>query len=263
MYATDGSSGSQDYPEDEYAQDTWISEFIYGTDHELYCEVPEDFIEDDFNLTGLSALVPNYREALELILDLEPEIPEGEMFGGMETVEASSELLYGLIHARYLTTRPGLETMAQKYEYGDFGTCPRYLCKQTGLLPIGRHDIPGIESVRFYCPCCNDIYDPQSPSLLNVDGAFFGTSYAGLLLKTFPTIERDCQDRRKRSSAFELSIYGFKISENSRSGPRMKWLRKFPDSDEEMKEADSIELIELDSKDEEGNMDIDVPRVMA
>ena len=29
-------------------------------------------MEDDFNLTGLNALVPFYKEALEMILDVEP-----------------------------------------------------------------------------------------------------------------------------------------------------------------------------------------------
>lgn len=37
-----------------------------------FAEVSEDFIEDDFNLTGLSQLVPFYKEALEMILDVEP-----------------------------------------------------------------------------------------------------------------------------------------------------------------------------------------------
>ena len=37
-----------------------------------FAEVTEDFIEDDFNLTGLSQLVPFYKEALEMVLDVEP-----------------------------------------------------------------------------------------------------------------------------------------------------------------------------------------------
>lgn len=38
----------------------------------VFAEVTEDFIEDDFNLTGLSQLVPFYKEALEMVLDVEP-----------------------------------------------------------------------------------------------------------------------------------------------------------------------------------------------
>jgi casein kinase II subunit beta len=51
---------------------TWISWFCSLPGHEYFAEVSEDFIEDDFNLTGLNALVPFYKEALEMILDVEP-----------------------------------------------------------------------------------------------------------------------------------------------------------------------------------------------
>lgn len=45
----------------------------FKADRHLWCDkVSEDFIEDDFNLTGLAALVPFYKEALEMILDVEP-----------------------------------------------------------------------------------------------------------------------------------------------------------------------------------------------
>ena len=31
----------------------------------------EDFIEDDFNLTGLNTMVPFWKEAMEMVLDIE------------------------------------------------------------------------------------------------------------------------------------------------------------------------------------------------
>jgi casein kinase II subunit beta len=39
--------------------------------HEYFCEVAEDFIEDDFNLTGLNGMVPFWKEAMEMVLDVE------------------------------------------------------------------------------------------------------------------------------------------------------------------------------------------------
>ena len=39
--------------------------------NELFCEVDEDYIQDDFNLSGLSSSVPYYDYALDTILDID------------------------------------------------------------------------------------------------------------------------------------------------------------------------------------------------
>jgi hypothetical protein len=53
---------------------TWISWFCSLPGHEYFCEVSEDFIEDDFNLTGLNTMVPFWKEAMEMVLDVEPGV---------------------------------------------------------------------------------------------------------------------------------------------------------------------------------------------
>lgn len=46
--------------------ESWIASFCSLLGHEYFAEVSEEFIEDDFNLTGLQSQVNMYKEALEV-----------------------------------------------------------------------------------------------------------------------------------------------------------------------------------------------------
>ncbi|CAI2167126.1 7690_t:CDS:2 [Funneliformis geosporum] len=147
---------------------TWISWFCSLSGHEYFAEVAEDFIEDDFNLTGLNSTVPFYKEALEMILDVEPE-EESLKVPDVSLVENSAEVLYGMIHQRYILTRQGLQQMVDKYESNHFGHCPRVYCLSTAVVPCGQSDVPGLETVKLFCPNCLDIYTPPSSRYQNID----------------------------------------------------------------------------------------------
>ncbi|CAI5756809.1 unnamed protein product [Candida verbasci] len=253
----------------------WISQFTELFGHDYFVQVSQEFIEDDFNLTGLSSQVPYYREALYTILDYQVETAEDKNGNNnTNTTESSkktelpnkallahsAELLYGLIHARYIVSKQGLTAMASKFERNDFGSCPRYFCDGMHLIPVGSTDIPGQETVRLYCPCCNDIYIPSSSRYLNIDGAFFGTTFPGLLVKMFPEIENHCKIRINKFSSndFGLKLFGFKINELSATGPRMKWLRMHPKTELEKLEYEKCEYdIPKIINEEEEEQDID------
>ncbi|KAI7738619.1 hypothetical protein M8C21_011480 [Ambrosia artemisiifolia] len=90
---------------------SWISWFCNLRGNEFFCEVDENYIQDDFNLCGLSSQVPYYDYALDLILDVESS--HGDMFSEEqnEIIESAAEMLYGLIHVRYILTTKGLAAM--------------------------------------------------------------------------------------------------------------------------------------------------------
>lgn len=213
----------------------------------------------------------------------------------MSIVESSAELLYGLIHQRYIITRQGLQQMVAKYEAAHFGSCPRVYCNQTKVLPSGRSDLPGVDGVKLFCPNCLDTYTPPSSRFNGVDGAFFGTTFPHLLFQQHPELvpvlstqqptttapnsinsstnspsmkspspspharaaSSDTRalgpaDAADPSSATEVwttpttsaakvyipRIYGFKVSERARSGPRMQWLRLRPQDQTELDRVD-------------------------
>jgi len=271
--------------------ESWISTYCSLLGHEYLAEVSEDFIEDDFNLTGLSSGIPMYKEALEMILDIEPEEESDEDQEDEEEdddddpeklayrraarkgqrgqpdimkIETSAELLYGLIHQRYITSRAGMGQMHEKYELGHFGVCPRILCQGCKVLPVGCSDSPGEDTVKLFCPSCFDIYNPPNSRFHNVDGAYFGTTFGSLFFMTFPELQitSSAADLNSSSPArsapppefngtsianfapglgrgkiYEPKIYGFKVSERAKTGPRMKWLRMKPEDVRDLDEC--------------------------
>jgi len=182
---------------------SWISWFCSLRGNEFLCEVDEDYICDKFNLTGLSELTTNYRFALDVILDSDTEEVPDHM---KPTVQNATEMLYGLIHARYILTNKGIDQMINKYQQGDFGVCPRYLCKEQHLLPIGLSDMPEQNTVKIYCPCCGELYNPRLNRHFHLDGAYFGTTFPHMLFAVHPEL-RPAPSTEK----YIPKIYGYQV----------------------------------------------------
>ena len=90
--------------------ESWISWFVNLRGHDFFCEVDEDYIQDDFNLTGLSGMVPYYDYALDLMLDVDSAL-DRLSDDQQEIVESAAIILYGLIHARFILTSRGMLRM--------------------------------------------------------------------------------------------------------------------------------------------------------
>ncbi|KAL0913805.1 hypothetical protein M5K25_017294 [Dendrobium thyrsiflorum] len=185
---------------------TWISWFCNIRGNELFCEIDDEYIQDDFNLCGLSSQVPYYDYALDLILDVESSHGDTFTEEQNELVESAAEMLYGLIHARYILTSKGMAAMLEKYKNYDFGRCPRVYCCGQPCLPVGQSDISRSSTVKIYCPKCEDIYYPRSRFQGNIDGAYFGTTFPHLFLMSYPHIKP-----QKASQRYTPRVFGFKI----------------------------------------------------
>lgn len=234
-------------------------------EEDLYGEEEEDEDEGDESLDG---------ETLGRGLASASERRHHRMASDLSIIEASAEMLYGLIHQRFICSRAGIQQMSEKYELAHFGCCPRTFCDQVRTLPVGLSDIPGVDTVKLFCPSCLDVYVPPNSRFQTVDGAFFGRTFGALFLLTFPDydISKKGADTLAGShgpraaplnqaagddggnkingmvatnlgpglgkgKVYEPRIYGFKVSERARSGPRMGWLRKRPADIHDIDEA--------------------------
>ncbi|XP_039034238.1 putative casein kinase II subunit beta-4 isoform X3 [Hibiscus syriacus] len=161
---------------------SWISWFCNLRGNEFFCEVDDDYVQDDFNLCDMFTEEQN------------------------EMVESAAEMLYGLIHVRYILTTKGMSAMLEKYKSYDFGRCPRVCCTGQPCLPVGQSDIPRSSTVKIYCPKCEDIYYPRSKYQGNIDGAYFGTTFPHLFLMTYGHLKP-----HKPTQNYIPRVFGFKI----------------------------------------------------
>lgn len=249
---------------------------------------PEDDVDEDEEEEDDDNDESQEGASREAIARRAAERRHNRMASDLSVIESSAELLYGLIHQRYICSRAGIQQMAEKYELSHFGNCPRTNCEHSRTLPVGLSDIPGEDTVKLFCPSCLDVYVPPNSRFQTVDGAFFGRTFGALFLMTFPEydVSKKASEPLPNSSAsrnavnsaaaeqerpvingmlahnlapglgkgkiYEPRIYGFRVAERARSGPRMQWLRARP---EDVNELD--EQAQYDAEEYEGDGDIE------
>ena len=138
---------------------------------------------------------------------LSPDTPESEDLGNQNFLDLyqSAMDLYGLIHARFILSAKGLQMMKEKFLKNVFGACPRILCDRQLVLPIGMSEDLSISRVKVYCPKCQEVYIPRM-RFVDVDGAYFGSSFPHIFLQTFPELKPGVT-----AIKYVPKIYGFKI----------------------------------------------------
>jgi casein kinase II subunit beta len=94
----------------------------------------------------------------------------------------------------------------EKYKKGDFGKCPRVACGTSHLLPTGLSDNPNVNTVKLFCPKCEDLYNPKSSRHASIDGAYFGTSFQNILFQVYPALVPE-----KSVARYEPKVFGFKL----------------------------------------------------
>lgn len=157
-------------------------------------------------------------------------------------VQKAAEVLYILVHARYVTSPRGLDTIKRMFKRNAskmqengyvsgiepiFGRCSRIGCHGMPLLPIGMSDCYDIggkggaaRRAMRYCPCCREMFYMWESK---VDGAAWGTSFAHLFLmvqgsEVFGGIFRNHGHDGKLQQP-KSTIYGFPLHPSANNIP--------------------------------------------
>lgn len=181
------------------ASNVWLDEFLSSPENSALIKVPREFIEDRFNLIGISKDVPNADKALKV---LKGEISDKGTY--------SVETLYYMIHQRYIFTRQGLDEVFERVLHNDYGVCRNISCASTKLLPLGLTDLPGISRIKLYCHNCKVIFQPQG-SIENLDGCAFGRSFPHFLIMTYKS-----HFPKSKYSKYVPRVFGFRIFEDDK-----------------------------------------------
>lgn len=193
---------------------SWINEFCSEPENKFFCTIPFSYIGDSFNRTGILDELGDdideeeYRACLNLIQDNTikkcPMVLKSDW--NYQKIHSYSEIIYGIIHSRYILSKEGLSKVLNRFYLHKYGYCPRVICDQSPVIPVGIDSEIQKNCVKIFCPKCQDVYEPE-PIYREIDGAYFSTTLPHLLLITYPQIQPEIKKREE----YTPRIYGFKI----------------------------------------------------
>ena len=166
---------------------TWKKWFFSQTYSKYFVEIDDDYLKNTFNYYGFRQKVSDFALSLNCIqgeytpTDIRPQF-------WPSSIDKTSFLLFGLLHARYLQTQSGIEKMYSKYQDHCFEKCPRSLCNGFQCIPVGISDDTMHSSIKFYCPLCQNVYEPYDVESSIIDGAFFGKSWVAPFLEKYKSV---------------------------------------------------------------------------
>ena len=170
------------------------------------CPVSPSFYSDDSNLYGICANASELHEFVSYIFKSRSAVSDS--FQKKRDLEREALDIYTTIHRRYVQSDEGLRVLVNRFKGGDFGKCHCWRCEYTCLLPVGLSHERNVSSVKLFCPCCKEIYNPSAPYDL-LDGAFFGREMASLFLTHYPDLVPTPKPK------YQPAIFGYKIHPSS------------------------------------------------
>jgi len=204
----------------------WIRKFLSSRPKDSLLPIPREYLADGFNLVQLPLIVeivglgttniptttafPLYKAALRLILQEHEEPTQVP-----PDVQRAAECLYILVHARYIISPRGLETVRRVLrEQPIFGRCPRTTCRGMPVLPYCETSDYEMCMAKSYCCNCGETFTNWDSK---TDGAAWGPSFCNLLLMTYgKEFMQDLYRLQIPPSSVEEnlvtpSIFGFKV----------------------------------------------------
>lgn len=174
----------------------WIQKFLGRPSSFVFVDVNPDFLLKSLDDADIKLKIENFEEAKKLILTNCTDD---------ENIQQQAEILYGLIHAKYINTIEGMEKMLIKQKNKAFPHCPRVFCYKMTCVPYGITDELRDKTIKMFCPSCHEFYNVTDERIVKIDGAYFGPHWVDLLCQMHKELEIT------NKPEYVPRIFGFRI----------------------------------------------------